>query len=161
MYQGTSAVRSHCSIRCIAILLRCTGRRLKRSYTRHTRVPLLGTHPDVRIHDEVANENATPLLPTSVFVSVLKESDEDDTNHRILQTCPIFHSHTFTHRGRTLGVRTSGHCFSPALGRYQIKGDILVTPERCDVESIPPVPVGQFDISTEFDQDLDFFETAY
>lgn len=156
MYQGTSAVRSHCSIRCIAILLRCTGRRLKRSYTRHTRVPLLGTHPDVRIHDEVANENATPLLPT-----VLKESDEDDTNHRILQTCPIFHSHTFTHRGRTLGVRTSGHCFSPALGRYQIKGDILVTPERCDVESIPPVPVGQFDISTEFDQDLDFFETAY
>lgn len=157
MYQGTSAVRSHCSIRCIAILLRCTGRRLKRSYTR----PLLGTHPDVRIHDEVANENATPLLPTSVFVSVLKESDEDDTNHRILQTCPIFHSHTFTHRGRTLGVRTSGHCFSPALGRYQIKGDILVTPERCDVESIPPVPVGQFDISTEFDQDLDFFETAY
>lgn len=95
------------------------------------------------------------------FVSVLKESDEDDTNHRILQTCPIFHSHTFTHRGRTLGVRTSGHCFSPALGRYQIKGDILVTPERCDVESIPPVPVGQFDISTEFDQDLDFFETAY
>lgn len=161
MYQGTSAVRSHCSIRCIAILLRCTGRRLKRSYTRHTRVPLLGTHPDVRIHDEVANENATPLLPTSVFVSVLKESDEDDTNHRILQTCPIFHSHTFTHRGRTLGVRTSGHCFSPALGRYQIKGNILVTPERCDVESIPPVPVGQFDISTEFDQDLDFFETAY
>lgn len=156
MYQGTSAVRSHCSIRCIAILLRCTGRRLKRSYTRHTRVPLLGTHPDVRIHDEVANENATPLLPT-----VLKESDEDDTNHRILQTCPMFHSHTFTHRGRTLGVRTSGHCFSPALGRYQIKGDILVTPERCDVESIPPVPVGQFDISTEFDQDLDFFETAY
>lgn len=161
MYQGTSAVRSHCSIRCIAILLRCTGRRLKRSYTRHTRVPLLGTHPDVRIHDEVANENATPLFTNFCFVSVLKESDEDDTNHRILQTCPIFHSHTFTHRGRTLGVRTSGHCFSPALGRYQIKGDILVTPERCDVESIPPVPVGQFDISTEFDQDLDFFETAY
>lgn len=161
MYQGTSAVRSHCSIRCIAILLRCTGRRLKRSYTRHTRIPLLGTHPDVRIHDEVANENATPLLPTSVLFLFSKESDEDDTNHRILQTCPIFHSHTFTHRGRTLGVRTSGHCFSPALGRYQIKGDILVTPERCDVESIPPVPVGQFDISTEFDQDLDFFETAY
>lgn len=160
MYQGTSAVRSHCSIRCIAILLRCTGRRLKRSYTRHTRVPLLGTHPDVRIHDEVANENATPLLPTSVLF-LFSKSDEDDTNHRILQTCPIFHSHTFTHRGRTLGVRTSGHCFSPALGRYQIKGDILVTPERCDVESIPPVPVGQFDISTEFDQDLDFFETAY
>lgn len=159
MYQGTSAVRSHCSIRCIAILLRCTGRRLKRSYTRHTRVPLLGTHPDVRIHDEVANENATPLLPTSVLFLFSKR-----VMKMILITefsRPIFHSHTFTHRGRTLGVRTSGHCFSPALGRYQIKGNILVTPERCDVESIPPVPVGQFDISTEFDQDLDFFETAY
>lgn len=161
MYQGTSAVRSHCSIRCIAILLRCTGRRLKRSYTRHTRVPLLGTHPDVTYTWWGSEWKCHTTFTNFCFVSVLKESDEDDTNHRILQTCPIFHSHTFTHRGRTLGVRTSGHCFSPALGRYQIKGDILVTPERCDVESIPPVPVGQFDISTEFDQDLDFFETAY
>ena len=35
-----------------------------------------------------------------------------------------------------------------------------MTLEGSDVESIPPLSVGQFDVSTEFDQDLDFFETA-
>ena len=35
-----------------------------------------------------------------------------------------------------------------------------MTLEGSDVESIPPFSVGQFDVSTEFDQDLDFFETA-
>lgn len=50
--------------------------------------------------------------------------------------------------------------FSIPVGRNKIEGYVLVSPERCNVQCIPPISICQLHISTKLDQKFHKFKVA-